>query len=396
MATKPSLIFGNVTDRDSRHLAEILRDETVGGALMLAATVVALVWANVNDHSYQHLLHIHAGPLTVHGWVADGLLTVFFLVAGWELKRELTEGSLSRPADALVPIMAAIGGMVVPAGIYLAINAATGSDLSGWAIPMATDIAFALAVLAIVGSNLPTALRAFLLTLAIVDDLGAIIVIAVFFTNHISWLYLAGALGALAAFGLLQRRRFDSPWFAVVLGVIAWWCMFKAGVHPTIAGVLLGLLTRGDPDTDDDPLNRWQHAVEPWTAGLVVPIFALVSAGVVISPTILAKAFTNPITLGIMLGLFVGKTVGITGAAWATARFTRAELAPGIRRLDLLAVAQLAGLGFTVSLLMSDLAFPDNEPLAEKAKTAVLVASFASAIVGGWALRRRSNRRAPE
>lgn len=388
------VLFGEPGERDLRHLVESLRDETVGGVLMLVATVIAIVWATASPDGYHHVMHAGLGPLTVHQWAADGLLTVFFLVAGLELKRELTEGSLSRPADALVPILAAVGGMVVPVAIYLGFAFAGGSDKAGWAIPMATDIAFALAVLAIVGSNLPTSLRAFLLTLAIVDDLGAIIIIAAVFTAHISWVWLAASVLAIAAFFVLQRMRIDHPLIGLALGVVAWWCMLQSGVHATIAGVLLGLAVRGDPTTDDDPLNRWQHALEPWSAGLAVPLFALASAGVALRWHSIAAVFTGTLTLGIFVGLVVGKTVGISAASFLTARFTRAELAPGVRPLDIVAVAQVSGIGFTVALLMADLAFPNDLALSESAKTAVLLASFTSAVLGGLALSRRGRRHA--
>lgn len=378
-------VFTEGDERDRRHLAEVLRDETVGGALMLGATVVALLWANLSASGYTHFVHLQVGELTVHEWAADALLTLFFLVAGLELKRELTEGSLRRPADALVPILAALGGMVVPALVYVAVTASAGAPTAGWAVPMATDIAFALAVLAITGARLPTALRAFLLTLAIVDDLGAIIVIAVVFTGSIAWGWLAASLACAAALFLLQHRRVDHAGFVIVLGLGAWWFMLQSGVHATIAGVLIGLSLRSDRDDDHDPLNTWQHRLEPWSAVVAVPLFALVSAGVPVNGPALAAVFTTAVPLGILLGLVVGKVVGISVTGLLTTRFSRAEFAPGIGRLDVLAAAQLAGIGFTVALLMCDLAFAGDDTLAGEAKAAVLVASLISALLGGTA-----------
>ena len=387
-------VFTEGDERDRRHLAEVLRDETVGGALMLGATVAALLWANLSDGSYGRFVHLHVGALTVHEWAADGLLTLFFLVAGLELKRELTEGSLRRPADALVPILAALGGMIVPALVYLAVTGISGASTVGWAVPMATDIAFALAVLAITGSRLPTALRAFLLTLAIVDDLGAIIVIAVVFTGSIAWGWLAASLACAAALFLLQRRRIDSAWIVIILGLGAWWFMLQSGVHPTIAGVLVGLSMRSDPFDDHDPLNTWQHRLEPWSAVVAVPVFALVSAGVPLNGPALAAVFTTAVPLGILLGLVVGKVVGISVTGLLTTRFTRAEFAPAIGRPDVVAAAQLAGIGFTVALLMCDLAFATDDTLAGEAKAAVLIASLISALLGGTAAALRGRRHA--
>lgn len=390
------IIFGPGRDADRRHLADILRSETTGGLLMLAATVLALLAANLAPSFYQHLSHTQLGPLDLHHWAADGLLTIFFFVAGLELKRELVEGSLSRPADALLPILAALGGMVVPALIYVGINVAGGGQLNGWAIPMATDIAFALAVLAIVGSNLPSGLRAFLLTLAIVDDLGAILVIAVFFASGIQVLPLLGALACVAAFALAQRRRVNANWLYLLLGVAAWWLMLQSGVHATIAGVALGLVTRTDEFEEHDPVDRWKHAIEPWSAGLVVPIFAFFAAGVPVNGQMIRSLVTRPEALGVVLGLFLGKFLGVYAAARLTARFTAAELATGVRWADVAGMAVLTGIGFTVSLLIADLAFPDDLAAAQSAKAAVLVASLLAGVVGGFLLRRRSKSHAAQ
>lgn len=388
------IVFGPGREADTRHLGDILRNETAGGLVLLAATVCALLVATVAPGPYQHLMHAQLGPLTVHQWAADGILTIFFFIAGLELKREFVEGSLSRPADALLPIVAAIGGMVTPALVYLATTSLGGGSHAGWAVPMATDIAFALALLAVVGSNLPSGLRAFLLTLAIVDDLGAIIVIAVFFNHGLDLRMLAGSLACVALFWLGQRLRLDRRRGAVLgfvaLGVAAWWLMLGSGVHATIAGVALGLVTRTREDEDDDPVDRWQHAIEPWSAGLVVPVFAFCAAGIPVGLGMLTGVFRHPEPLGIVLGLVVGKAVGVFVAARVTAALTSADLAEGVTWRDVAALAVLTGVGFTVSLLMADLAFEDSPQLATDAKGAVLVASLLAGVLGAAALRRRN------
>ncbi|RCK69243.1 Na+/H+ antiporter NhaA [Desertihabitans brevis] len=376
------VLFGATDNQDQIAIADVLRMETVGGVLMLAAAVVAVVWANVGG-SYEAFRHIYLGPLNIQHWAADGLLTIFFFVAGLELKREFVAGSLRKPSAALVPIVAALCGMVVPAGVYLLLNVGLpDGDLRGWAIPMATDIAFALAILGLVGGRLPTSLRAFLLTLAIVDDLGAIAVIAVVFTTDLALAWLLGALACAAVWYLLQRKRLDRWWWLhVPLFVLCWWCMYSSGVHATIAGVLLGLLTRTSPEESHDPVDRWEHFWRPVSAGFVVPFFALMSAGVVVSVQAVSEVFTQAVPLGIMLGLVVGKVVGISGGAWLTARFTRAELAPDIRWGDVVGVSVVAGVGFTVALLVAELAFADAPEVIEHAKTAVLLASVLAALI---------------
>jgi NhaA family Na+:H+ antiporter len=386
-----------VTDRTRPHwlptpdsheasfVAELLRREAVGGTLALLAAAVAVVWANVAGESYQHLREIQIGHLTLEAWAGDGVLAVFFFMAGLELKRELLVGSLRRPADAAVPVAAALAGVGMPAVIYVLVNRGT-DNLVGWAIPSATDIAFALAVLAVVGSSLPAQLRAFLLTLAVVDDLVVILVIAVFYTDHLSFGWLAAAVVALAAYAVLQRRRVTSPLLYVPLALGAWWCVHESGVHATIAGVALGLLTRviPDPDEEQSPAERLEHRLSPLSSGVCVPVFAFFSAGVVLS----AGALGSRVAIGVALGLVVGKPIGVFGGAWLVARFTRAELNEGIGWRDIAGVAVLAGVGFTVSLLVSDLSFDDVR--RGEAKTAVLAASVVSALLAALLLGRRN------
>ncbi|MGA4506416.1 Na+/H+ antiporter NhaA [Propionibacteriaceae bacterium G1746] len=398
MASNPTpsrrTTFGPGRLADRLHLPRILEDEKAGGIIMLVATIAALLWANFGGGTYQRLSHLELGSLSLAHWVSDGLLTVFFFAAGMELKREFVEGSLSRPADALVPIVAALCGMLVPAGTYLAVNLTSPTGQShGWAIPMATDIAFALAVLAVVGRGLPTGLRAFLLTLAIVDDLGAIMVIAVFFSSGIQLWWLAAVAALLALWWGLQRfTKVTNGWAYLPIGVAAWWCMLQSGVHATIAGVALGLLVRTDEFQLNDNLDRWQKKVHPWSAWFAVPVFALFAAGVPLNAAVFADMVRQPVAWGIMLGLVLGKPIGVFGGAWLTNRFTSATLAPGVTWPDVFAAAVLAGIGFTVSMLISELAFTGTPHHVELAKTSVLTASLVAAVLGGGMLAARGRR----
>ncbi|HEY5848527.1 MAG TPA: Na+/H+ antiporter NhaA [Microlunatus sp.] len=388
----PRRLFARfVSNRDARAVADVLRLETVGGTLMLLAAVAAVIWANVSASSYEAVRTVYLGPLTLEHWAADGLLTIFFFVAGLELKRELTVGSLSRPREALLPIVAALSGMIIPALIYLIINVTLpGGQPRGWAIPMATDIAFALAILAVVGSQLPTSLRAFLLTLAIVDDLGAILIIATVFTDDLRLLWLLAATATAALWWLMQWRRISGWFLYLPLGVACWWFVWQSGVHPTIAGVALGLLTRSSDTDPQAPVDRWEHLWRPISAGFAVPVFALLAAGVSLAPATLAALATDPVALGIAAGLVLGKTIGVFGGSYLTARFTRAELAPDLRWREVAAVSVLGGVGFTVALLISELAFEDSAQLQETGKAAVLLASLLAAVLAALMLRRRS------
>ncbi len=383
-----AVVFRRPGTRELRLLADALRAETVGGALLLGATVVAIILANTPAHDwYEHLRHYAIGPaaldlhLSLEAWAADGLLAIFFFMAGLELKRELVAGEMRRLSAALVPIAAALGGMLLPAVIYLAVNAGQ-PTARGWAIPSATDLAFALAVLAITGRFLPSALRAFLLTLAVVDDIGAIIVIAVAYSGSIHLLPLAGAVVLLAVFWLLQRLRLTYWWLTVPVAAVVWALVHASGVHATVAGVALGLLIPvTESGTEQSPAERLEHQVRPISAGLAVPAFALLAAGLTISGGTLREVFTGRIGLGILAGLIAGKALGVFSGAYLTARFTRATLSPELVWADVFAVAVLSGIGFTVSLLISDLAFGSYSGRADVAKTAVVIASvLASAI----------------
>ncbi|QLH25328.1 Na+/H+ antiporter NhaA [Streptomyces sp. Rer75] len=379
-------------------VARALRTETVGGLVLLAAAVVALVWANTPwSGAYEQIRDVHFGipalglDLSVEHWTADGLLTIFFLVAGIELKRELVVGELRTPATAALPVVAAVCGMVVPAAVYLATTGLGGGSAQGWAVPMATDIAFALAVLAVLSTHLPSALRAFLLTLAVVDDLGAILVIAVFFTADLNPVALAGAVAGLVVFYLLQRYRVRGLWWYVPLGVAIWALTYNGGVHATVAGVAMGLILRTTRDEGEkvSPGERTEHLLRPVSAGVAVPLFALFAAGVSISGAALGEVFTRPEPLGVVIGLVVGKSVGIFAGTYVAARFTGARLNPDLAWADVFALAVLAGIGFTVALLIGELAFPDPAD-AEYIKAAVLLGSLIAAAVAALLVKRRN------
>ncbi|MFI5548785.1 Na+/H+ antiporter NhaA [Streptomyces sp. NPDC051738] len=393
-------ILGRLSLPERTFVADALRTETVGGVLLLVAAVTALVWANVPalHDSYETVGHFHLGPealglsLSIEHWAADGLLAIFFFVAGIELKRELVAGDLKDPKAAVLPVVAALCGMAVPALVYTLTNLTGGGSTEGWAVPTATDIAFALAVLAVIGTSLPSALRAFLLTLAVVDDLFAILIIAIFFTDRINFPALAGAVVGLGVFWLLLRKGVRGWYVYIPLALVIWGLMYNSGVHATIAGVAMGLMLRctrheGEPHS---PGEHIEHLVRPLSAGLAVPLFALFSAGVAISGSALGAVFTQPETLGVVLGLVVGKTIGIFGGTWLTARFTRASLSDDLEWADVFAVATLAGIGFTVSLLIGDLAFAGDAALTDEIKAAVLLGSLTAAILATVLLKIRN------
>ncbi|HET6563450.1 MAG TPA: Na+/H+ antiporter NhaA [Marmoricola sp.] len=384
------LIFPSSSSDEETFLGKLLRQETVGGAVVLVAAVVAVVWANTPwAEAYEELRHLQLGPLDVEHWAADGALTLFFYIAGLELKREFVVGSLSKPADAMVPVVAAACGVMVPALIYVAINATMeGGQLHGWAIPAATDIAFAVAVLAVVGRSLPSPLRIFLLTLAVVDDLIVIVIIAVFYSSALNLVPLAIVVVGLVVFALLQKYRGESWLWYVPLALTIWWFMHESGIHATIAGVAMGLLTRVklDPGEEKSPAERLEHTLTPLSAGVAVPFFALMSAGVAVKGG--ASLVTDPVVLGVVLGLVLGKPVGVFGGAFLVTRITRAELNPELSWRDLVGVAVLAGVGFTVALLVADLSFGREE--AEAAKTAVLCGSVIAATLASVLLHHRS------
>jgi NhaA family Na+:H+ antiporter len=402
---RPTLFGRGSWSEDSR-ITDLLRRETVGGALLVLAAGIALVWANspVGD-GYQALRDTRVGPaalhldLTIGSWAADGLLAIFFFVVGLELKREFVAGDLRDPRRAALPILAAAGGMIVPAVLYVAVNlTAGGSALRGWAIPTATDIAFALAVLAVISTHLPTALRTFLLTLAVVDDLFAITIIAVFYTRDLQWLPLAAALVPLALFGLAVQRRIRWWWLLLPLATATWVLVHASGVHATVAGVLLGFVVpvvrsdaAGGPGAGPGLAEHFEHRIRPLSAGFAVPVFAFFSAGVAVGGVGgLTESLTDRVALGIVAGLVLGKFLGVLGTTWLVSRFTLASLDEDLRWLDVAGLALLAGVGFTVSLLIGELAFGANSVRDEHVKVGVLTGSLASALVASVVLRTRN------
>lgn len=392
--------LGRLPLPERTYVTDALRTETVGGVILLVAAIAALVWANTNGSGYAAVSHFHIGPealglnLSVAHWAADGLLAVFFFVAGVELKRELVAGELRDPKAAVLPVAAALCGMVAPALVYTLTVVLGNGSTAGWAVPTATDIAFALAVLAVIGTSLPSALRAFLLTLAVVDDLFAILIIAVFFTDSLDFLALGGALAGLVVFYVLLRAGVRGWYIYVPLALVIWGLMYNSGVHATIAGVAMGLMlrcTRREGETRS-PGERLEHLVRPLSAGIAVPLFALFAAGVTLKGDALAGVFTRPETLGVVLGLVAGKTLGIFGGTWLVTRFTKAELNKELAWADLFAVATLAGIGFTVSLLIGELAFAGDEDTVNEIKAAVLIGSLIAAVLSGVLLRLRVRR----
>jgi Na+:H+ antiporter, NhaA family len=402
---RPRLLARGSWTEDLR-IAELLRKETVGGALLVVATLVALVWANSPaGDSYAAVRDLRVGPSGVHlhlslgTWAADGLLAVFFFVVGLELKREFVAGDLRDPRRAALPICAAVGGMAVPALLYVAVDLTTGgSSLRGWAIPTATDIAFALAVLAVISTHLPTALRTFLLTLAVVDDLFAITIIAVFYTRALHWLPLLAALVPLGLFALAVQRRVRWWWLLLPLAVATWVLVHASGVHATVAGVLLGFLVpvvrsdaAGGPDAGPGLAEHFEHRFRPLSAGVAVPVFAFFSAGVAVGGVSgLTDSLTDRVALGIVAGLVLGKFLGVLGTTWRVARFTRADLDDDLGWLDVAGLAMLAGVGFTVSLLIGELAFGPNSLRDEHVKVGVLTGSLVAAVLASVVLRVRN------
>ncbi|MFE3452059.1 Na+/H+ antiporter NhaA [Nonomuraea sp. NPDC059194] len=389
------------TVRYARTLAEALRTETIGGVIMLLATVAALIWANLSYDSYAALRTTTFGPASLHldmelyKWAQNGLLTIFFFVAGLEVKEEFVHGELANLRKAALPIIAAISGMIVPAVVYLAVSWGAENATRGWAIPTATDIAFALAVLAVTASAMPTALRAFLLTCAVVDDLGAILIIALFYTDHLNTVMLLAGAAVLALYGLLQRKGVRSVWIHLPLAVLAWYFIEVSGVHATVAGVALGLLTRVTTNGGEDssPAERADHHLRPLSAGFAVPVFAFLSAGVRLDGNSLSMIFSDRVVLGVMAGLVIGKFLGVFGGSWLSVRLGIARLSKELRWRDMAAVSLLGGIGFTVSLLIGDLAFGADQSRATAVTTGILAASLVASVLAAALLHLRVRRR---
>jgi Na+:H+ antiporter, NhaA family len=406
------LVFGRARYAEVVRIGAILRKEAVGGALLVGAAAIALLWSNSPwSAGYFALRDLSFGyapwqlELTVGQWSSDGLLAIFFFLVGLELKREIVAGDLSDPGTAVVPVAAAVGGVIVPALIYVAINWGDQDAVRGWAVPTATDIAFAVAVLAVIGSHLPSALRLFLLTLAVADDLIAIVIIAFFYTTSIQMLPLVLTLVPLALYTFLAQkyRKFfrlnaSAAWFVLLpIGIATWVLLHASGVHSTVAGVLLGFavpvlrVAGSENETGPGLAELFEHRFRPISTGFAVPVFAFFAAGVAIGGWDgFGAAFGSPVTLGVLAALVLGKPIGIVAMTWLTTRLTRAELDPSVKWIDLTGVAFLGGIGFTVSLLVAELSFGAGSTHDDDAKVAILVASLAAAFLASLVLRARN------
>jgi NhaA family Na+:H+ antiporter len=416
-----------------RPVAKFMRVEAAGGIVLFVATIAALVWANSAwSGGYETLwtteveLRIGSFDLVedLRHWVNDGVMMLFFLVVGLEIKYEITSGELRDPRAALVPIVAAVGGMVVPAVIYAGLNSG-GEGAAGWGVPMATDIAFALGVVALLGRRIPASARLFLLTLAIVDDVGAIAVIGIFYTRDLSVGWSGAALAGVAAILVLRRLRVWSFYPYLLAGGFVWLATYLSGIHATIAGVVLGLLTPAKPLLDEEEARRFagqsapaeldagavrrfrfllgesipvaerlEHALHPWTSYVVLPVFALANAGIDLRGGVIGEAVSSPVTTGVAFGLVAGKTLGVLAAAWLAVRLGSGRLPEGTNWGMLSGLAALAGIGFTVSLFISGLAFPGAAQAEADAKVGILAGSVAAALLGATILLISSRRSA--
>ena len=406
---RPAL-FRRSTWSETSFVANALRTETIGGALLVVAAVAALLLANSPwREGYEALRDTVVGvewghlELTLGEWAADGLLAIFFFVAGLELKREFLVGELRTVAKAAVPVTAAVGGVIMPAVVFLVVVTSLGGDseaMRGWAIPTATDIAFALAVLAVIGSYLPSALRSFLLTLAVVDDLIAITIIAIFYTSDLEVVPLLAALVPLGLFAALVQRRITFWWLLLPLAFATWALVHASGVHATVAGVLLGLVVPvkarasvpsiSTLDRTTDVAHRFEHRMRPISAGFAVPVFAFFASGVTIIGGGFLAAAQDEAALGVVAGLVLGKLLGVFGTTWLVARFTRARLDDDLAWRDIAGLSLLTGVGFTVSLLVGELAFGAGSPRDEHVKLAVLTGSLIAAVMASVVLRMRN------
>jgi NhaA family Na+:H+ antiporter len=377
--------------RPNNVLRRFLSSEAAGGVVLMAVAAIALVVANSPlADTYFGVLKTYVGDLSVLHWINDGLMAVFFLLVGLEIKREMLDGQLSTWSRRVLPGVAAAGGMLAPALIYVALNNGSPETLRGWAIPAATDIAFALGVISLLGKRVPGSLKIFLAALAILDDLGAVIIIALFYTAELSGLYLG--LAALTVAALIALNRFGVKMLApyLVLGAILWWFVLQSGVHATLAGVVLALTipltkTPTGPESKTSPLHRLEHAIAPAVAFAVVPIFGFANAGVSFDG-MSAGALLAPVPLGIAAGLFLGKQIGVFGFSWVAIKLNWADLPADASWPQLYGVALLCGIGFTMSLFIGLLAFNDPE-LQEAAKLGVLVGSLLSGTIGYLLLR---------
>jgi len=380
------------TERPVSILREFLDGEAGGGIILMVAAALALIVANSPlAEAYFSVLHAYLGPLSVSHWINDGLMAVFFLLVGLEIKREMLDGQLSTWPRRVLPGIAAAGGMVVPALVYVAINRNNTVALSGWAIPTATDIAFALGVLSLLGNRVPASLKIFLTALAIIDDLGAVIIIALFYTNGLSFAYLGAAFAVIAVLVVLNRMRVMTLVPYLVLGIVLWVLVLKSGVHATLAGVALALtipLERAagiGHDLEHSPLHRLEHGLHKVVPFLVIPIFGFANAGVSLAGVSLA-ALVEPLTLGVAAGLVVGKLVGVFGSSALAIRLGFADLPANAGWLHLVGISLLCGVGFTMSLFIGLLAFASDVALQDAVKVGILAGSLVAALLGAAVL----------
>ncbi|MDX3911123.1 MAG: Na+/H+ antiporter NhaA [Sphingobium sp.] len=381
-----------IVTRPFSMMRDFLTTEAGGGIVLISAAAAAMIVAN-SDLSAEYLetLHLHVGGLSVIHWINDGLMALFFLVVGLEIKREVLDGQLSRWSDRILPGVAAAAGVALPALIYIACNQADPAGLRGWAIPAATDIAFALGVLALIGSRVPSSLKIFLTAVAIIDDLIAVLIIACFYTADLKLLPLAGAGAGLLVLAACNRAGVRSLWPYLAVGLAIWFCVLQSGIHATLAGVAVAMtvpLTRtpGRPDDRHSPLYRLEHGLHPWVAYAIVPIFGFSNAGVALggfSP----RDVLAPVPLGVALGLFIGKQVGIFLSVWLLVHLGWAERPRGASWRQIYGVALLCGIGFTMSLFIGALAFSDGSHQNDAAKLGVLLGSIISALAGYAILR---------
>jgi NhaA family Na+:H+ antiporter len=396
-------------DRQASALREFLSGEAGGGIALMIAAAVAMTLANFpGSHFYHDVVHAgigpqlssRLGPMTAHLWINDGLMAIFFLVVGLEIKREFVDGGLSTWERRRLPFIAAAAGMIAPALVYLLVVAGRPALSNGWAIPAATDIAFAIGVLALVGKRAPASLKMFLMAVAIVDDMGAVAIIALVYSQGLDLVALGGACGVLLAMVGLNRAGVKalSPY---MLGFAAlWYLTLLSGVHATVAGVLAAMTipitpTPGAPDASDSPLHRLEHILHPWSAYLIVPLFGFANAGVELSGAAMATLFT-PLPIGIAAGLFLGKQIGIFGSIWLADKLHIAERPAGAGWAQIYGMALLCGIGFTMSLFIGALAFPQSPLLVEEAKIGIILGSLASALSGyavlRWSAPRKTSR----
>ena len=391
----------------SRALREFLRLESASGLLLIAATALAMIVVNtpakfVYDHFLNTPIEVRVGQLELAKplllWINDGLMAIFFFLIGLEIKREVLEGELSHPSRIILPAISALGGMSIPALVYAAVNWGDSLALRGWAIPAATDIAFALGILALLGPRVPTSLKVFLLTLAIIDDLGAIVIIALFYSGTLSVISLGVAAVTLLLLFVMNRRGVTDIAPYILVGIVLWISVLKSGVHATLAGVLLAFFIplRRNGEHQESPLHKLEHDLHPTVAYGILPLFAFANTGIPFQGFSL-QSLLQPVPLGILLGLYVGKQVGVFAFAWLAVKLGLAQLPEGSDWLGLLGVATLCGVGFTMSLFISSLAFEHTgTSLAIDARLGILVGSLLAGVTGYVLLKYALSRKRPE